>query len=180
LESPGHDDFELWSPSEERPERCLFGRQVRVLSCCMSRGVQLACFSDPVSSPSAEHDLCCRQPRKGTRKNCQELPMQQSRLRMVSIAVSRSRSDDSLTRTPPASSITSVIPTPVNAFWYQGPHLCATTTLAGMMRNTGMDALPTGKFLIPHAKTAFGQTVGIHIVVQALAVTASSSGLRCS
>jgi len=27
LENPGKDDFELWSPSEERTERCLFGRQ---------------------------------------------------------------------------------------------------------------------------------------------------------
>ncbi|KAJ6542795.1 Oligoxyloglucan reducing end-specific cellobiohydrolase [Mycena capillaripes] len=27
LEDPGHDDFELWSPSDERAERCLFGRQ---------------------------------------------------------------------------------------------------------------------------------------------------------
>uniref|UniRef100_D8Q2A4 Vacuolar protein sorting/targeting protein 10 n=1 Tax=Schizophyllum commune (strain H4-8 / FGSC 9210) TaxID=578458 RepID=D8Q2A4_SCHCM len=27
IEDPGHDDFELWSPSEERTERCLFGRQ---------------------------------------------------------------------------------------------------------------------------------------------------------
>lgn len=26
-DDPGHDDFELWSPSEERAERCLFGRQ---------------------------------------------------------------------------------------------------------------------------------------------------------
>ncbi|TFY78544.1 hypothetical protein EWM64_g5467 [Hericium alpestre] len=26
-QDPGHDDFELWSPSEERNERCLFGRQ---------------------------------------------------------------------------------------------------------------------------------------------------------
>ena len=25
------DDFELWSPSEERQERCLFGRRVCVL-----------------------------------------------------------------------------------------------------------------------------------------------------
>ena len=30
LEDPGKDDFELWSPSEEREERCLFGRQVVV------------------------------------------------------------------------------------------------------------------------------------------------------
>ncbi|KAF9457576.1 Oligoxyloglucan reducing end-specific cellobiohydrolase [Collybia nuda] len=27
VEDPGHDDFELWSPSEEREELCLFGRQ---------------------------------------------------------------------------------------------------------------------------------------------------------
>ncbi|OCH85342.1 Oligoxyloglucan reducing end-specific cellobiohydrolase [Obba rivulosa] len=27
IEDPGHDDFELWSPSEERTEQCLFGRQ---------------------------------------------------------------------------------------------------------------------------------------------------------
>ncbi|KAJ7145743.1 signal sequence binding protein [Mycena epipterygia] len=27
VDSPGHDDFELWSPSDERAERCLFGRQ---------------------------------------------------------------------------------------------------------------------------------------------------------
>ncbi|KZT68685.1 Oligoxyloglucan reducing end-specific cellobiohydrolase [Daedalea quercina L-15889] len=27
VEDPGHDDFELWSPSEERNELCLFGRQ---------------------------------------------------------------------------------------------------------------------------------------------------------
>ena len=28
LENPTTDDFELWSPSEEREEQCLFGRQV--------------------------------------------------------------------------------------------------------------------------------------------------------
>jgi hypothetical protein len=27
VDDPGDDDFELWSPSEERSERCLFGRQ---------------------------------------------------------------------------------------------------------------------------------------------------------
>lgn len=27
IEDPGHDDFEIWSPSEERQEVCLFGRQ---------------------------------------------------------------------------------------------------------------------------------------------------------
>ena len=26
VDDPGHDDFELWSPSSERLERCLFGR----------------------------------------------------------------------------------------------------------------------------------------------------------
>lgn len=30
FDDPGKDDFELWSPSEEREERCLFGRQVLV------------------------------------------------------------------------------------------------------------------------------------------------------
>jgi hypothetical protein len=30
IENPGKDDFELWSPSEERAERCLFGRQVNL------------------------------------------------------------------------------------------------------------------------------------------------------
>lgn len=28
-DNPSQDDFELWSPSEEREEQCLFGRQVR-------------------------------------------------------------------------------------------------------------------------------------------------------
>jgi len=30
VDDPGHDDFELWSPSLERQERCLFGRQVKI------------------------------------------------------------------------------------------------------------------------------------------------------
>lgn len=29
IQDSAQDDFELWSPSEERTERCLFGRQVR-------------------------------------------------------------------------------------------------------------------------------------------------------
>ena len=33
LENPGKDDFELWSPSEDRAEQCLFGRQVRSSIC---------------------------------------------------------------------------------------------------------------------------------------------------
>jgi hypothetical protein len=39
IEDPGHDDFELWSPSEERAERCLFGRQVNEL--CFLTGPQI-------------------------------------------------------------------------------------------------------------------------------------------
>lgn len=27
IEDPNHDDFELWSPSESREDKCLFGRQ---------------------------------------------------------------------------------------------------------------------------------------------------------
>jgi hypothetical protein len=36
IEDPGHDDFELWSPSEERAERCLFGRQVNIDFHCIN------------------------------------------------------------------------------------------------------------------------------------------------
>jgi hypothetical protein len=32
VENPGNDDFELWSPSEERDSLCLFGRQVSCLN----------------------------------------------------------------------------------------------------------------------------------------------------
>ena len=35
IEDPGHDDFELWSPSEERADRCLFGRQVNKSHLCL-------------------------------------------------------------------------------------------------------------------------------------------------
>ena len=42
IEDPGHDDFELWSPSEERAERCLFGRQVNQSHVFPSRN-----FGDP-------------------------------------------------------------------------------------------------------------------------------------
>jgi hypothetical protein len=31
VEDPGKDDFELWSPSEERQEVCLFGRKVCII-----------------------------------------------------------------------------------------------------------------------------------------------------
>jgi hypothetical protein len=33
---PGHDDFELWSPSKERDSLCLFGRQVSRLNLSFS------------------------------------------------------------------------------------------------------------------------------------------------
>lgn len=33
VQDSANDDFEYWSPSEERAERCLFGRQV----CCILR-----------------------------------------------------------------------------------------------------------------------------------------------
>jgi hypothetical protein len=48
IEDPGHDDFELWSPSEERSERCLFGRQtlyhrrVRDRSCVVGNQSKVA------------------------------------------------------------------------------------------------------------------------------------------
>ncbi len=35
IEDPGDDDFELWSPSDERAQRCLFGREVSHISTIM-------------------------------------------------------------------------------------------------------------------------------------------------
>lgn len=45
LEDPGKDDFELWSPSEEREERCLFGRQV-FISMVIRPGFSLSSLAD--------------------------------------------------------------------------------------------------------------------------------------
>ncbi|KAF9497875.1 vacuolar protein sorting/targeting protein 10 [Pleurotus eryngii] len=48
VEDPGKDDFELWSPSEERQERCLFGRQtlyhrrVRDVNCVVGKQPKVA------------------------------------------------------------------------------------------------------------------------------------------
>lgn len=47
VDDPGQDDFELWSPSEEREEQCLFGRQVRSANATQN-----------VSSPSNLEILC--------------------------------------------------------------------------------------------------------------------------
>ncbi|KAF5379399.1 hypothetical protein D9615_006570 [Tricholomella constricta] len=64
LDNPGQDDFELWSPSEEREERCLFGRQtlyhrrVRNASCVV--GQQPKVDEKVVSNcPCAKIDFEC-------------------------------------------------------------------------------------------------------------------------
>ncbi|RDB27786.1 Vacuolar protein sorting/targeting protein 10 [Hypsizygus marmoreus] len=64
IEDPGHDDFELWSPSEERAERCLFGRQtlyhrrVRETNCVV--GSQPKAVERVVSNcPCAKIDFEC-------------------------------------------------------------------------------------------------------------------------
>lgn len=49
VQDPGHDDFELWSPSEERNERCLFGRQVRFSQIVIYDGSNLTWPVDFVS-----------------------------------------------------------------------------------------------------------------------------------
>lgn len=49
VQDPGHDDFELWSPSEERNERCLFGRQVRCFCRSFQKRVDLIWPADFVS-----------------------------------------------------------------------------------------------------------------------------------
>ena len=50
IEDPGHDDFELWSPSEERAERCLFGRQVNKYASSRNLTAYIFFFVDFVSS----------------------------------------------------------------------------------------------------------------------------------
>ncbi|GLB41498.1 putative functions as a sorting receptor in the Golgi compartment required for the intracellular sorting and delivery of soluble vacuolar proteins, like carboxypeptidase Y (CPY) and proteinase A [Lyophyllum shimeji] len=64
VEDPAHDDFELWSPSEEREERCLFGRQtlyhrrVRTANCVV--GNQPKVEEKVVSTcPCAKVDFEC-------------------------------------------------------------------------------------------------------------------------
>jgi hypothetical protein len=58
VEDPGHDDFELWSPSEERSERCLFGRQVQRAALPINPSI-LTLLIDTVSSAEARYQLCC-------------------------------------------------------------------------------------------------------------------------
>ncbi|KAG5643933.1 vacuolar protein sorting/targeting protein PEP1 [Asterophora parasitica] len=64
LDNPGQDDFELWSPSEEREERCLFGRQtlyhrrVRNANCVVGKQPKVA--EKVVSNcPCAKVDFEC-------------------------------------------------------------------------------------------------------------------------
>jgi len=57
IDDPGKDDFELWSPSEGRPERCLFGRQVCYLNINFCSLLNL--FLDALSSSSSQRQLCC-------------------------------------------------------------------------------------------------------------------------
>ncbi|KAF8075280.1 vacuolar protein sorting/targeting protein 10 [Lyophyllum atratum] len=64
VEDPGHDDFELWSPSEEREEQCLFGRQTlyhrRVRSANCVVGNQPKAADKVVSTcPCAKIDFEC-------------------------------------------------------------------------------------------------------------------------
>jgi len=49
FDDPANDDFELWSPSEEREETCLFGRQVRDVSTFVAQTNSLR--TDLVPSP---------------------------------------------------------------------------------------------------------------------------------
>ncbi|KAF8798604.1 vacuolar protein sorting/targeting protein 10 [Phlegmacium glaucopus] len=63
-ENPGKDDFELWSPSEERPEQCLFGRQTlyhrRVRSAdCVVGDKQKAANKVIQNCPCARADFEC-------------------------------------------------------------------------------------------------------------------------
>ena len=75
IEDPGHDDFELWSPSEERAERCLFGRQVNqphVFPHPPTLVIHIF-FADFVPSSKARSQLCRRRPTKSKGNYCQAL-----------------------------------------------------------------------------------------------------------
>jgi len=58
-DDPQHDDFELWSPSEERTEICLFGRQACTSLALTWQHTNQA--SDPLPSQKAGRELRHRQ-----------------------------------------------------------------------------------------------------------------------
>ncbi|KAH9941948.1 Oligoxyloglucan reducing end-specific cellobiohydrolase [Amylocystis lapponica] len=57
IEDPGHDDFELWSPSEERSERCLFGRQT--LYHRRKRDANCVVGDQPKAEEKVVHNCAC-------------------------------------------------------------------------------------------------------------------------
>lgn len=55
LQDPSHDDFELWSPSEEREEQCLFGTRTFYYR----RNRDANCFVGTMDKPpEAIRDVC--------------------------------------------------------------------------------------------------------------------------
>ncbi|KAG2141838.1 hypothetical protein DEU56DRAFT_267583 [Suillus clintonianus] len=57
VENPGHDDFELWSPSEERDSLCLFGRQT--LYHRRKRNVNCVVGDMPKALNTINHNCTC-------------------------------------------------------------------------------------------------------------------------
>ncbi|KAJ7281966.1 vacuolar protein sorting/targeting protein 10 [Mycena rebaudengoi] len=60
LDNPGNDDFELWSPSEEREERCLFGRQPsdELAASSTTTKEDGKCVLSPGAQPLANENTC--------------------------------------------------------------------------------------------------------------------------
>jgi hypothetical protein len=82
VEDPGHDDFELWSPSEVRSELCLFGRTV---CCpCLRSGLITYFLSDKIPQTSAKCRVRCRRKAQSRNCNCEQLRLYENRFRMVS------------------------------------------------------------------------------------------------
>ena len=75
LEDPGKDDFELWSPSEERDQLCLFGRQVRCLKPNFPFVFTLISRADALPSPETKCELRSWRQTQGTKRCRSELPV---------------------------------------------------------------------------------------------------------
>ena len=67
--NPNNDDFELWSPAEQRQERCLFGRKVCIADFpsgmfSFSRIGRFLWTLDPLPSANSRPELLYREPTK--------------------------------------------------------------------------------------------------------------------
>lgn len=137
LSDPDNDDFEVWSPSEERQEKCLFGKQTMYHRRIRGR----SCYIGEELKPFKEEKVC----------ECSEddfewcVPSIFSPLRLLLTRICLSVASLTMSATRKANAFLSTEPDP----W----HLkrCA----RGATR-TGTSAQPTARALTPSAKAARG------------------------